>query len=488
MRSLTNPTTSDLRSAFEAVGTGHLPSDYPSTGGEGLVPTTLLEAVAWEESKWRQYDSFNQPLVSSDGGYGIMQVTSGMGPGQLSCRPSRLPSPTTCSITSATAPSSLMQKLHLTPTIGDGEPSVLEHWYYALWAYNAWGWTNNPTNPQFTRDGTPDSHPWAYPYQERVFYYVSHPPRGRTGSHCGRLFPSTYRRPRKLAPVRAHCRKSPTPHVDPVPASPAAALTEERSARFLADVTIPDGTVLHEGQHFTKAWQLENDGTVPWESGFRLMPAGGSDLGSQAGIPIGTTPPLAIVTVSTELLAQSAPGMYREYWQMVDRYGRPFGTRVWVSVVVDDAAPVPTRTAATSASGSATPMDEDGSGSLTPLVTGKTTPLGIGVLSKVSSTVTPEAVISSRATSTAEDLAESANDVTRHAASPALKLSRASDIQSVGDRRERRRVGVRGRCHRSRTARFLHLESTLSRPGEAQKRRHDDVEAQAIPGAFRPEP
>lgn len=30
--------------------------------------------------------------------------------------------------------------------IGNRDPHVVEDWYYAVWAYNRWGWYNNPNN------------------------------------------------------------------------------------------------------------------------------------------------------------------------------------------------------------------------------------------------------------------------------------------------------------------------------------------------------
>ena len=147
-QALTHPTTLDLQSAFQLVGTGRLPAGYPSAGRGEVVPTTLLEAVAWAESKWRQYDTAQKPLISADGGYGIMQVTSGMGPGGL---PQTIQSAIANNVLYNVdyGAQLLLQKFRSTPAIGDGDPSVLEHWYYALWAYNAWGPANNPANPQF---------------------------------------------------------------------------------------------------------------------------------------------------------------------------------------------------------------------------------------------------------------------------------------------------------------------------------------------------
>jgi hypothetical protein len=76
----------------------------------------------------------------------------------------------------------LAAKWLATPRVGSGDPSDIEDWYYALWAYNGWGWVNNPNNPRFTRTGTPATDPASFPYQERVLYLVAHPPHDADGN------------------------------------------------------------------------------------------------------------------------------------------------------------------------------------------------------------------------------------------------------------------------------------------------------------------
>lgn len=42
------------------------------------IPPEVVKAVAAKESSWRQFEN-GQPLVSSDGGIGIMQITNQQG-------------------------------------------------------------------------------------------------------------------------------------------------------------------------------------------------------------------------------------------------------------------------------------------------------------------------------------------------------------------------------------------------------------------------
>jgi hypothetical protein len=159
-------TTADVRSvgaAFDLTGIGILPPGYPPLppeSGVHTIPAVLLKAIGWVESGWHQFTPQGTPLVSFDFGYGIMQVTSGMA-GAFGNVDGDLDPGVQSAIASSYrynidfGAGILATKWSTTPRIGDGNPSVLENWYYALWAYNGWGWVNNPNNPRFTRIGTP---------------------------------------------------------------------------------------------------------------------------------------------------------------------------------------------------------------------------------------------------------------------------------------------------------------------------------------------
>ena len=84
-------------------------------------------------------------------------------------------------------------------TINNGDPSKIENWFYAVWAYNsgfhpeseaalnngAWGvgWSNNPVNPKYRANRTPfleygyadAAHPQDWPYPEKVMGWAGHP-------------------------------------------------------------------------------------------------------------------------------------------------------------------------------------------------------------------------------------------------------------------------------------------------------------------------
>jgi Ig-like domain from next to BRCA1 gene/Transglycosylase SLT domain len=188
-----------VAAAFELAAEGSLVGNYPqlpAIGSGHAIPASVLQAVGWVESGWQQYTRAGRPLVSFDFGYGIMQITSGMA-GAYGNVYGSIPSSAQGQISSdyrfniAYGAKMLAQKFANAPSIGKRDPSVVENWYYALWAYNGWGWVNNPNNPRFARDGTPATNPSNYPYQERVLYLVSHPPKDGNGNPLWQPVPVT---------------------------------------------------------------------------------------------------------------------------------------------------------------------------------------------------------------------------------------------------------------------------------------------------------
>jgi len=131
------------------------------------------------------------------------------------------------------------------------------------------------------------------------------------------------------------------------------------SARFVTDVTIPDGKVMQPGEEFVKTWRLENTGKKPWGSGCTLLSSnadkfkslgdkkdgGGTSkpsltrqptMGSSkaVGLVPGEVPPSEEVDVSVNLKAPKQPGRYRIYWRLYDSDGLVFGPNLWFEIVV----------------------------------------------------------------------------------------------------------------------------------------------------------
>ena len=97
-------------------------------------------------------------------------------------------------------------------------------------------------------------------------------------------------------------------------------------AKFVADVTIPDGTSFSAGTAFTKTWRLQNIGSCTWTTGYSLVFSSGEKMGGPDSVPLTTTvAPGQTVEISVNLTAPSAPGAYRGFWQLKNASGAVFG-------------------------------------------------------------------------------------------------------------------------------------------------------------------
>lgn len=115
------------------------------------------------------------------------------------------------------------------------------------------------------------------------------------------------------------------------------------NVRFIADVTIPDKTVVTPGGTFTKVWRVKNSGTCTWTSSYRLAFAGGNQMSGPGTVSIsGNVAPGAEYDVSVNQTAPTAPGEYQGRWQFVDNTGAVFG-QVYVLIIVPG-TPTPTST------------------------------------------------------------------------------------------------------------------------------------------------
>jgi tetratricopeptide (TPR) repeat protein len=147
---------------------------------------------------------------------------------------------------------------------------------------------------------------------------------------------------------------TPTPTATGTPATPTPTSTAgpptvppsscER-AQFIADVTVPEGTVILPDATFTVTWRLKNVGSCAWSTSYQLVFVSGEQMGAPAStsfaqnVPVGQT-----VDISVNMTAPSAPGSYRGYWMFKDASGALFGTGAqanrpwWVDISVSDAS------------------------------------------------------------------------------------------------------------------------------------------------------
>lgn len=137
---------------------------------------------------------------------------------------------------------------------------------------------------------------------------------------------------------------TPTPPQTQIPITttptPGAA-TCVLSSRFVADITIPDNTVVAPGSIFTKTWALQNNGTCPWGVGFTAVFISGEQMAGGSPTPIPAALPGQTVNVSVNFVAPSVPGAHRSTWQLQSASGVRFGIPFYVLVQVPGAPPPP---------------------------------------------------------------------------------------------------------------------------------------------------
>jgi hypothetical protein len=206
--------------------------------GGGEVPSQILLGILAQESNLWQANSYVVPgvtgsplignyygidrhatheddlwdpdFISADCGYGVGQVTDGMRRGDTGMPGGRsLDQQRAIALDFAANVAASLQILETKwnqtrnagLTINDGNPTRIENWYFAIWAYNsgfypeadkttdgrngAWGvgWSNNPANPAydpsrtfFGADPHDATHPQDWPYPEKVIGFAAFPP------------------------------------------------------------------------------------------------------------------------------------------------------------------------------------------------------------------------------------------------------------------------------------------------------------------------
>jgi hypothetical protein len=93
-------------------------------------------------------------------------------------------------------------------------------------------------------------------------------------------------------------------------------------AKFVADVTIPDGSPVNNGIAFTKTWRLKNVGTCTWTTSYSVVFDTGDIMGGPASMAVpGTVAPGAEIDISIPLKAPEVPGSYRGYWRLRNASG-----------------------------------------------------------------------------------------------------------------------------------------------------------------------
>jgi hypothetical protein len=119
---------------------------------------------------------------------------------------------------------------------------------------------------------------------------------------------------------------------------PAAAASLCDAASYVADVTVPDGTLITAGNSFVKTWLLQNNGTCAWTTGYSLTFVGGDMMGGADTAVAGSVPAGGQSPLSVNLKAPGAPGTYTGQWQMKNAQEQLFGNLITVVISVGSPA------------------------------------------------------------------------------------------------------------------------------------------------------
>ncbi|MGH2610360.1 MAG: hypothetical protein ACRDHF_14870, partial [Tepidiformaceae bacterium] len=208
--------------AYQGLETGPRGDRNGELNAAIRIPPTIFKSIAWIEANWSNasglvpFGGAGPALVSPDCGYGLGQITSGMAntTGTASARQAAIGTHPLFNL--AEGARILADKWNAAPNFrpiaGNGDPAAVEDWYYAIWSYNGFAFSNHPLNPNRDplRAGDADSpiyhcfDPQApsyqgalygygdYTYPERVYGCMRHPPQ-----RDGQLLwePQTFRMP-----------------------------------------------------------------------------------------------------------------------------------------------------------------------------------------------------------------------------------------------------------------------------------------------------
>jgi hypothetical protein len=98
------------------------------------------------------------------------------------------------------------------------------------------------------------------------------------------------------------------------------------AAQFVADMTIPDGTVVAPGAAMVKTWRLKNIGSCTWSTSYAIVFYGGTKMGAPSVVYLPTSvAPGATVDVTVNMTAPASAGHYRGYWMLRNASSAIFG-------------------------------------------------------------------------------------------------------------------------------------------------------------------
>lgn len=155
---------------------------------------------------------------------------------------------------------------------------------------------------------------------------------------------------------------SPQPSSRSSPQRQQAITTSPLSAKFVDDVTIPDGLEMQPSQRFLKTWKVKNNGQARWPDGCSLIFTGGDILRPYPS-PVqhnGLIPSLSPdeeARIDVELSAPEMPGHHVSFFRIISPEGIRFGDGLWCDINVVSSLSIASTTPPNSSSSIQDPSD-----------------------------------------------------------------------------------------------------------------------------------
>lgn len=131
-----------------------------------------------------------------------------------------------------------------------------------------------------------------------------------------------------------------TPGATASPTAPEAEADCVYDVDYLADVTIPEGTVMDPGESFQKTWRFANAGTCPIDGSFEFAYFGADRLGGPWQVSAPEVAPGEEFDMTLSFTAPSQPGQHESVYRFRTPDGEWFGSRPFVRIVVEGSPPV----------------------------------------------------------------------------------------------------------------------------------------------------
>ena len=133
------------------------------------------------------------------------------------------------------------------------------------------------------------------------------------------------------------------------PGLPTATPFCQNDARFVEDLTIPDGSLASPGAELDKRWSVLNAGTCDWNAGYRLVRVGTSAIEGVSELALYPARAGATAEWQVVVRAPAEPGEYLARWRARAPDGALFGEEVFLLIFVEEPTAVPSASPSPSA-------------------------------------------------------------------------------------------------------------------------------------------